>query len=207
MIRTKDELRFYIEADRMMNRGVFHYSLMQKLTQLFMPDYIMMYLEAMRKTSYYSHQQGICNKIICIIHKKKFKNLGMKLGISIGADVFGYGLVIPHYGTIVVGGSNRIGNYAVLHTSTCITASDNVIGDGLYMSTGAKITSKVTLGNGVSIAANSVVNKDCGDNVLLAGMPAVEKRQSDIWYVRDGARFQDRVQKIEAKRRTLIAEH
>lgn len=26
MIRTKQELEFYILADRMMNRGVFHYS-------------------------------------------------------------------------------------------------------------------------------------------------------------------------------------
>ncbi len=48
--------------------------------------------------------------------------LGMKLGYSIGYKCFSYGLVLPHYGTIVVGNSNRIGKYAVLHTSTCITA-------------------------------------------------------------------------------------
>ena len=32
----------------------------------------------------------------------------------------GYGAVIPHYGTIVVNGDARLGNYCVLHTSTCI---------------------------------------------------------------------------------------
>lgn len=63
------------------------------------------------------------------------------MGITIVYNVFGYGLVIPHYGTIVVGESNNIGNYAVLHTSTCISSNGKIIGNGLYLSTGAKITS------------------------------------------------------------------
>lgn len=46
--------------------------------------------------------------------------------------------MIPHYGTIVVGGTNIIGNFAVLHTSTYITANHKIIGNGLYLSTGAK---------------------------------------------------------------------
>lgn len=70
---------------------------------------------------------------------------GMKLGFTIAENVFGYGLVIPHYGTIVVGSGNRIGNYAVLHTSTCITAGKKNIGDGLYLSTGAKVLRDVQL--------------------------------------------------------------
>lgn len=121
----------------------------------------------------------------------------MKLGFSIGCDVFGYGLVLPHYGTIVVGISNHIGNYAVLHTSTCISDNGKVIGDGLYLSTGAKITSKVTLGRGVSVGANSVVNKDFGDNVLLAGMPAEVKRSRKIWYEEENSIHFDRVKKVE----------
>ena len=51
-------------------------------------------------------------------YKYRFRKLGMKLGFTISENVFGYGLVIPHYGTIVVGSGNRVGNYAVLHTST-----------------------------------------------------------------------------------------
>lgn len=63
----------------------------------------------------------------------------MKLGFTISENVFGYGLVIPNYGTIVVGSGNQIGNYSVLHTSTCISAGRKRIGDGLYLSTGAKV--------------------------------------------------------------------
>ena len=120
----------------------------------------------------------------------------MMLGFSIGCDTLGYGVKIPHYGTIVIGESNRIGNYAVLHTSTCISDNGKIIGDGLYLSTGAKITSKIKLGNNISIGANSLVNKDCEqDNVLLGGMPAKVIRQEDAWYIRDS--YEDRVEMIE----------
>ena len=51
-----------------------------------------------------------------------------------------YGLVISHYGTIVVGNANRIGPYATLHTSTCISDTGRRIGKGLLLSADAKIT-------------------------------------------------------------------
>ena len=105
----------------------------------------------------------------------------MKLGFTIAENVFGYGLVIPHYGTIVVGSGNRIGNYAVLHTSTCITAGKKNIGDGLYLSTGAKVLGDIELGNFITIGANAVVNKSEEGNCLLIGIPAEKKRYEDAW--------------------------
>lgn len=111
--------------------------------------------------------------ILLLINKIRFKKLSLKLGFSIGPNVFGYGLVIPHWGTIVVGDSNRIGNYCVLHTSTCITDNKKEIGDALYVSAGSIITSKITLGNNVSIGAKSLVNKSFNnENILLTGSPA-----------------------------------
>lgn len=136
----------------------------------------------MRKIHFYSRWGGVYS-LLSAYYKFKFNRLGLKLGFSIGCDCLGYGVVIPHYGTIVIGNSNRIGNYAVLHTSTTISNNGKVIGDGLYLSTGVKITSKIVLGSGISIGANSLVNKDCYENdVLLGGMPAKVIKQSDIWY-------------------------
>lgn len=118
--------------------------------------------------------------------------------MSIGWNSFGYGLVIPHYGTIVVGGSNKCGNYCVLHTSTCITDNGKTIGDALYLSTGAKITSKVSLGDNISVGANSVVNKSFANgNVMIAGAPAIIIKPMDAWYVRDGQSFSERVKNVE----------
>lgn len=65
-IRTKKELKFYILADRMMNRGCFKYSLARRLKNLLSPDYIMDYLEEMRKFSYYSEMGGV-DYWLCII--------------------------------------------------------------------------------------------------------------------------------------------
>ena len=56
----------------------------------------------------------------------------------------------------------------------------------------------LTLGNNVSVAANSLVNKSFGDCVLLTGMPAIVKRENyPSWYERDGERFADRVKMCE----------
>ena len=187
-ITSKKQLDFFIAADRMINRGNFHLLLSEHIKHIFMPDNIMNYLIAMRKTSFYNYKKGkgINSKLKYLYYHRRYCRLGEKLGFSIGYNVFGYGLRIPHYGTIVVGGSNRIGNYAVLHTSICISNNGKDIGDGLYCSTGAKITSPLTLGNNISIGANSLVNKSYnGDNALIGGVPAVFIKEEEAWYIRD----------------------
>lgn len=131
-------------------------------------------------------------------YKLKFFKLSRKLGFSIGYNVFDYGLVIPHYGTIVVGNTNRIGPYAVLHTSTCITDTGRIIGQGLSLSTGAKITGGEVLGDNVVVAANSVVTRSFPDgNVLLVGMPATVKKSRPEWYSSLNHEMQRRVDAIE----------
>lgn len=118
--------------------------------------------------------------------------------------MFGYGLVIPHYGTIVVGDSNRCGNYCVLHTSTCISDNGKEIGDALYLATGAKMTSKCKIGDNVSVGSNSVVNKDFEDgNKMIAGAPARIIKDAEPWYVKDGSAYVSKVEKIEELRRKM----
>ena len=179
-----------------MNRGRYKPSLTDKIKNLFFPDYIMNFLSAMRKVSYYKHKKGVNQFILYIWYYYKYRKLKIKLGFNIGYDSLGYGVIIPHHGTIVIGSSNRIGNYAVLHTSTCITDNGKTIGDGLYLSAGVKITSKIVMGNNISIGANSLVNKSFeGDNVLVGGMPAKIIKESPAWYIRDN--FIERVKRVE----------
>ncbi len=195
-ITSRKQLSFFIQADWMINRGKFKPSFKDKVWGLIIPDYIMSYLEAMRKVSYYKNGGGIFRIPLLLYYYRKYHKLGIKLGFHIGNDVFGYGLKIPHYGTIVVGGKNEIGNYAVLHTSTCITGNGKTIGDGLYLSTGVKITSKLRLGNNISIGANSLVNKSFEkDNLLIGGIPASIIKETEAWYIRD--HYEEKVEKIE----------
>ena len=58
MIRSKQELKFYIMADRMMNRGYFNEPLPRKIASFLYPDWVMKYLKALRKAEYYSNSGG-----------------------------------------------------------------------------------------------------------------------------------------------------
>lgn len=207
MIRNKKELKFYIEADMIMNRGCSNFCLKKRLFNLIVPDYIMNFLIIMRKYSYYKNLTDLHSKILSIYYHYRYRKLSLKLGFSFAPDIFGYGLLIPHYGTIVVNHTTKAGNYCVLHNGTCIAGEDKIIGDGLYLSTGAKITGTGVYGNGVTIAANSVANKSVGDNILLAGIPAVIKREKyPIWYNRDSKIFKERVERVEILRKKLLTE-
>lgn len=206
MISSKKELKFYIAADMMMNRGKFKWTFKDRIRNLFLPDSIMRYLKSMRYLQYLSENKRIApiDFIWKLFHYQRFIRLGKKLGFSIGYKTLGYGVVIPHYGTIVVGSSNRIDNYAVLHTSTCITDNKKVIGDAAYVSTGVKITSKVSIGDNVSFGANSLVNKDFPSNSMVAGMPAKVIKSADAWYIRDGDKYQERVSAVEVLKNRMI---
>lgn len=100
--------------------------------------------------------------------------LAARLGFTIPKNVFGPGLCIVHYGTIVVHPDVRVGSNCRLHPSSCIGDYNGAprLGDNVYIGPGAKIFGAVVLGNNVAVGANAVVNKSFGDNVTLAGAPA-----------------------------------
>ena len=198
MIQSKKHLRFYLQADMMMNRGYFKVPFRVWLKNLLSPDYTMKFLKAMRMVQYYSHCNAIGGVFFLIINKIRFFRLSRKLGFSIGYDACDYGLVIPHHGTIAVGNTNRIGPYAVLHTSTCITDTGRKIGKGLSLSTGAKITGGEVLGDHITVAANSVVTMSFPDgNALLVGMPAFKKKGYPDWYSSLTGEWKRRVDEVE----------
>lgn len=206
-IKTKQQLKFCILADRMMNQGVFKFTLKQRLKRILFPSYgdlILDYLSAMRKCSYYRHSPSMLGggRLLYIINLHRFKQLGIRLGYTLGYDSFGYGLRIPHYGTIVVGAKTRVGNYTCIHTSTCITNTGKIIGDGLYLATGAKITTHLSLAHGVQIGANSVVNKTFSEgNIMIAGAPAVKKKDAIPWYLSEAHKW--KFEKIEDLRKRM----
>ena len=193
MISSKKELEFYIKADRIMNTGTD-----KAERRLLYRNHLLLLLKYLRKSEYYNSH----NPILFNFWYMKYLRLSERLGITINLGVFGYGLVIPHYGTIVVGGGNRIGNYCVLHTSTCITAGRKVIGDAFYLSSGAKVVNNINVAEGVTLAANAVLNSSVEDpDVLLVGTPARVKKKTTKWFERDGEKYIERVKKCEELRK------
>ena len=118
-----DKLCFYIRADRIMN-GFPEKPSWKELFFRFLPDSIVpspyLIFDYLRNMRIISDRYGKKRDALGVYHKYRFNTLGRKLGFSIGCNVFGYGLVIPHYGLIVGNGNNEAGNFCVLHTGTCI---------------------------------------------------------------------------------------
>lgn len=194
---SRKEYLFYIEADRIIS-GRPRRSFRRKIILFFIPDYIGRFMALLRKTEYLTGKSGPINKIDLIITRIRFKKISLKLGFSIPPHVFGPGLYIPHYGTIVVNSNARVGANCVLHTSTCIGGSEpKLLGNNIYISTGVIIVGEVTLADNISISANSLVNRSFSDkNVLIGGSPAGFIKESKAWFDREQA-FEERIRQID----------
>lgn len=102
----------------------------------------------------------------------------MKLGFSIPLNVFGPGLGIAHYGTIVVNGNAKIGANCRIHIAVNIGASNGSkkapkLGNNVYIGPGVKIFGDITVADNVVIGANAVVNKSIDEEgSVVVGIPA-----------------------------------
>jgi serine O-acetyltransferase len=105
----------------------------------------------------------------------RLKQLGMKLGFSVPRHVFGPGLSLAHYGSIVVNGNARVGRNARVHSGVNIGESNGKvpsIGHDVYFGPGAKLFGDIVVGDGAVIGANAVVNRDVPARATVGGVPA-----------------------------------
>jgi serine O-acetyltransferase len=142
------------------------------------PPIIIQYLYYLRRVEYCSNCPSLFNKVIGVYYRLKYRKLGIKCGFSIPPNVFGPGLSIPHYGTIIVNHNARVGNCCRLHACVNIGASagdDNAphLGDNCYIGPSAVIFGDIVLADNTTISANSTVNKSLDTpNCVIAGSPA-----------------------------------
>jgi serine O-acetyltransferase len=106
--------------------------------------------------------------------------LSRKYGIHISSEAqIGSGFYIGHYGGIWVGPGVEIGqNCNLNHGVTLGGISEGpskgypTIGDRVYLGPGSVIAGAISVGNNVSVGANSVVVIDVPDNTVVLGVPA-----------------------------------
>lgn len=90
------------------------------------------------------------------------------------------GLALAHPGTIVINGNAKIGKNCRIHEGVTIGATNGsgdsaIIGDNVFIGTGAKIIGKVSIADDVAIGANAVVVKSILEaGTTWAGIPAVK---------------------------------
>ncbi len=103
------------------------------------------------------------------------------------------------YGGIgcVIHSRAEIGERVIIGQNTTIGRSLDpedfpTIGNDVYISAGARIIGKITVGNNVIIGANAVVNKDVPDNSVVVGVSAKVIKTVDvpIWDLLKNITFQ-----------------
>ena len=127
----------------------------------------------LRKAEYYENcRKNIPGRIYLTFLKLRLMKLSTNLGFTIPRHVFGPGLSLAHWGSIVVHPDVRVGKNCRIHSAVNIGIFKGkcpIIGDNVYI---AKLFGGITIGNNVTIGANAVVNKDVPSNVTVGGIPA-----------------------------------
>ena len=187
MIESKDDYKAYLEADRIaLDRS--REGFKARALRLVAPDYIWLFQKLLRKAEYLGNvrSQRVMRKLMYPLVRMRLRNIAVKLGFSIPLNVFGPGLAIVHYGTIIVNENAKIGSNCRIHADTNIGASGGssrapVIGNNVYIAPGAKIYGDISVPNNCAIGANSVLNRTYLDeDMLIAGMPAKPIKRIDI---------------------------
>ena len=145
------------------------------------PAYNLRFQKLLRKAEYIKNcKKNYGYRLYYYWLEYRFRKLSVKLGFSIPLNIFGPGLAIVHYGTIVINPNAKVGSNCRIHPSTCIGASGSSlkapqIGDNVYIAPGVKIYGDIKLGNNIATAANAAVGKSFEeDNILIGGVPAIK---------------------------------
>lgn len=173
MIDSKKAYQYYLEQDRIaLGRK------QDRRPRLF-GDEIWKFERLLRRVEYDSNcRGGLAARFFGKYHKFRFHRLSVKLGMTIPPGVFGPGLSMPHYGTIVVHGNVRAGKNCRLQEGVTIGATNGsheaaVIGDNCYFGSGAKVIGAVHIADDVAVGANAVVTADIAEpGTTWAGIPA-----------------------------------
>ncbi len=138
--------------------------------------YIKKYLRFLRKEEKYTFTRP--NKPLAFWYRGRKNRLGSKLGFIISAGCFGDGLLIEHFGSIIVNPKSRIGRNCKIHGNCCIGSTGGypddspVIGDNVDIGQFAQILGGIRIADNVRIGAGAVVVNDIlTPNVTVVGIP------------------------------------
>ncbi|MBZ6489051.1 serine O-acetyltransferase [Priestia aryabhattai] len=170
MIKNKTDYLYYLQRD-MEAHNVSKWGIRMRYQH---PT--LRFQRLLRKIEYYKNcRKDFIGKFYFIILKFAFHKQSINLGFTIPINVFGPGLSIAHYGSIVINKNSNIGENCRIHSATNIGESKGespTIGNNVYIGPGVKIFGGITIGDNVSIGANAVVNKSFPDNAIIGGVPA-----------------------------------
>lgn len=171
MIRTKDDLREYLQCEK----EIYACSSFLRLCPLHLTERQILYKHArlLRKTEYHFNRK---HRILFRYYLTRLSRIQNRYALHIPINVFDKGFSLPHVVPVVVNASSRVGKYCRLNMGVNIGEIDGkapVLGDHVYLGPGAKVFGGIRIADGIWIGANAVVNKSCEENgATLVGIPA-----------------------------------
>ncbi|GAB2570988.1 serine O-acetyltransferase [Microlunatus antarcticus] len=169
MISTRSDYERYLRDD-LTAAGLSRWTFVQRFRR---PE--VHYLRVLRRVELLLAQPGPVARVRRSWYRAQLMRLSTRLGLTIPPNVFGPGLGIAHYGSIVVHSKAKVGAWCRINSATNIGLSPSgvpTIGDYCYIAPGAVIYGGITIGDRVVIGANAVVGRDVPDEVTVAGAPA-----------------------------------
>lgn len=174
MIKTKEDLKYYLQEDRK------RFGKSPTLKDWVLKNewaYVYRYMRILRHLEYHLNNN---NRMSYLYYFLRYKRLCFNLSIDIKPNNLGPGFRLMHLGSLVRIKKNcRIGKNCTILPGVVIgnkhfngDESWVTIGDNCYIGLGAKIFGEVRIGHNVTIGANAVVTKDIPDNAVVAGIPA-----------------------------------
>lgn len=180
MIKSKTDLKFYIEEDKKRNlwqpdKSYLYY--VAKLLYGSADARAFHYMKALRKYEYCFNSTSMFHKILRIYRRFRLQRLSLKYNVQVGPNMVGYGFRILHIGGGLVINCLRMGNYCGASSGVVVGNKDSqenrpIIGDHVGLTVGCKVIGKVRIGDNCTVAPNSVVIKDVPDNCVVSGVPA-----------------------------------
>lgn len=169
MIKSYSDYQYYLKADQA--------ALCQKMSlRSFLYHDVWRFQRLLRKLEYLTNCKK--NRFRRMLVAYRFMKIRVKLGFMIPVNVFGPGLSIAHYGSIIVTPLAKIGENCRVHVGVVIAKDRGKeaapkIGKNCNIGPGVKIYGDIIIGDNTIIGANAVVNKSFPEgNMVIAGIPA-----------------------------------
>lgn len=115
----------------------------------------------------------------------RYNRLSLLCGFSIPLNSIGPGLALPHYGSITINFGAKIGKNCRILPCVTIGATNHsnkaaIIGDNVFIGSGAKIIGDIIIADDVCIAANAVVVKSINEpGTTWGGVPCKKISNND----------------------------
>ena len=167
-ITSYRDLRLFLDLD-LKAHGLSRWTVTQSMKR---PE--IRFQRALRRAEWSRTLRGF-GRALYAVDRLHLQRLSLLTGISIPLGVFGPGLSIAHYGSIVVNPNAKVGAFCRLHSATNLGSYQGLaptLGDYVYVAPGAVIYGGANIGDRVSIGANAVVTGTIPSRSTAVGAPA-----------------------------------